>query len=262
MKYKFLVFILFFNTLNAQAAVQTKKIQYQSGGVTMNGYLAFDDSIKTKRPGILVVHEWWGHNDYAQKRARMLATLGYTAFALDMYGDGKTASHPDDAAKFSQQVFANLNVAEARFKKALEILKQQKTTDAGKIAAIGYCFGGGVVLEMARRGLDLDAVVSFHGSLGIKTIPKPGSVKAKILVLNGKADPFTTQQQITNFKKVMDNAKVDYEFVNYDNAKHSFTNPDANKYGKQFSLPLQYNKKADEASWNKMQQLFKTVFEK
>jgi len=255
--------ILILGTLAASpawCAVTGSEVTYTSGSTTMKGYLAYDDAISGKRPGVLVVHEWWGQNEYARKRAEMLAELGYTALAVDMYGNGKQATHPEDAGKFSGELRRNLPEARARFEAAMKLLQQQPTVDADRIAAIGYCFGGGVVLEMARRGLDLKAVVSFHGSLGTDHPAEKGAIKAKILVANGADDPFTTPEQIAAFKQEMDAAGADYQFINYPGAKHSFTNPSADQYGKQFNLPLEYNKEADEQSWQAMQQLFKQVF--
>ena len=149
----------------AQAKLVTKVVHYQEGDTKFNGYLAYDTKFKGKRPGILVVHEWWGQNAYARKRAKMLAKLGYVAFALDMYGNGKTATHPQDAGKFAKMVSSNMPLAKARFLAALDQLKANPLTDPDKIAAIGYCFGGGIVLQMARQGVDLKGVVSFHCSL-------------------------------------------------------------------------------------------------
>ena len=242
------------------AAVKSKTVTYQDGETKMVGYLAYDDKFKGKRPGVLVVHEWWGHNEYVRERARKLAKLGYVAFALDMYGDGKTADHPKDAGTFAGQVRGNLPMATARFKAALQQLKASEFTDPDKIAAIGYCFGGGVVLEMARAGVDLAGVVSFHGSLGTSHPAEKGKVKAKVLVLNGEADPFTKPEQITAFKQEMDNAGVSYEFINYPGAKHAFTNPGATALGKKFNLPLEYSPSADKASWKRMQRFFKDIF--
>jgi dienelactone hydrolase len=254
------LFLLFSFALTVQAKVVTKEITYKANDLELKGYLAYDDAQKAKRPGVLVVHEWWGQNDYIRKRARMLAELGYVALALDMYGDGKVAAHPQDASKFSGEVMKNLDVAEQRFMAGLALLKQQPQTDKQRIAAIGYCFGGGVVLAMARRGVDLDGVVSFHGSLGAGAPAEPGKVKAKILVLNGADDPFVKPEQIAAFKEEMKAAGVDYEFVNYPGAKHSFTNPDATENGKKFQLPLEYNAKADKESWQKMQSFFQQIF--
>lgn len=252
--------VLLVTSFSSIAALVTKEVSYKDGDTVMKGYLAYDNKFKGKRPGVLVVHEWWGHNAYARKRAEMLAGLGYTALAVDMYGNGKHTEHPKDAGAFSGEVKKNMAVAESRFLAARTLLANQVVTDENKIAAIGYCFGGGIVLEMARRGVDLDAVVSFHGSLPTTHPAQKGMVKARVLVLNGADDPFTKPEQIKAFKDEMKAAGVNYEFVNYPGAKHSFTNPDADKYGKQYNLPLAYNKKADKASWKKMQQLFKEVF--
>ena len=250
--------VLFSVTL--QAEVITKEVDYSDGETRMKGYLAYDNSIHGERPGIIVVHEWWGHNDYAKRRARMLAELGYSAIALDMYGEGKNASHPKDAGMFSGEVKKNMAVAEKRFMAAYNLLQNQKHVAKDKIAAIGYCFGGGIVLEMARRGIDLDGVVSFHGSLGTQSQAEKGKVKAKMLVLNGEADPFVKASSITKFKNEMDAAKVDYKFINYPNAKHAFTNPGADKFGDKFKIPLAYNKSADEKSWSEMKKFFSELF--
>jgi dienelactone hydrolase len=253
---------LVFAAAAAQAEIKGETIEYRSGDTVLKGYVAYDDSIEGKRPGILVVHEWWGLNDYVRKRARMLAELGYTALALDMYGDGKMATHPDDAKKFSSAVKQDWEAGKARFMAALDLLKSQPTVDPERVAAIGYCFGGGVVLEMARAGVDLDGVVSFHGSLGASTPAEPGKVKARVLVYNGADDPFSPPEAIEAFKKEMDAAGVDYEFVNLPGAKHSFTNPDADKFGKEFNMPLAYNADADKTSWEGMQAFFKEIFSK
>jgi dienelactone hydrolase len=247
---------------SAHASVKGQTVEYKSGDTVLKGYLAYDDSIKGKRPGILVVHEWWGQNEYARKRARMLAGLGYTAFALDMYGEGKTTEHPNDAGQFAGEVRKNMKQAKARFMAAYDLLKKQKTVDPKQIAAIGYCFGGGIVLEMARRGVDFAGVVSFHGSLSTDHPAQPGQVKAKILVANGADDPFTKPEQIAAFKKEINNAGVDFKFISYPGAKHSFTNPDADKYGKKYNLPLAYNAEADKKSWAAMQAFFDKIFKK
>jgi len=228
----------------------------------MKGYLAYDENIKGKRPGVLVVHEWWGQNEYARTRARMLAERGYTALAVDMYGEGKTATHPDDAAKFSSETMKNFPVAKERFEAAMKFLKKQGTVDPTRIAAIGYCFGGGVVLNMARQGEDLKAVASFHGSLAAVRPAQTGKVKAKIRVYNGEDDKFNTQEAIDAFVKEMRGAKVDFQFINYPGAVHSFTNPDATELGKKFGLPLAYNADADARSWADMNNFFAEVFKK
>lgn len=241
---------LMFAAAAAQAAVQGKEVSYSANGTTLKGYVAYDDAVQGKRPGILVVHEWWGHNEYARKRARMLAEQGYTALAVDMYGNGKQAHHPDDAGKFSSEVSKNAALAKARFDAALKLIKKQKTVDADNIAAIGYCFGGSVVLNMARIGEPLKAVLSFHGGLGTDTPAEAGKVKARIASFTGEDDPFIPATQVAAFRQEMDKAGVAYTVVTYPGAKHSFTNPDADKYGQEFKLPLAYNAAADKASWD------------
>jgi dienelactone hydrolase len=242
------------------AGIQEEDVNYEAGGVSLKGFLAYDAGIEGRRPGVLVVHEWWGQNDYARSRARMLAEMGYSALAVDMYGDGKTADHPDDAAKFSSEVMANRESGEARFRAALELLKAQPQTDPERIAAIGYCFGGAVVLHMARIGEDLDGVASFHGNLSSMHTPEPGSVKAKILVCHGAADSFIPQAQIDAFKSEMDAAGADYTFVAYDGAKHSFTNKDADSFAERFGLDLAYDETADRESWAAMKAFFDEIF--
>lgn len=246
----------------ARAAVVGKEVEYKAGETTLKGYLAVDDSNNDKRPAVLVVHEWWGHNDYARKRARMLAELGYVALAVDMYGDGKTVSHPDDAGKMAGEVRKNMAVGEARFRAAMDFVKQQEQTDGKKIGAIGYCFGGSVVQHMARIGEDLAAVVSFHGSLASTTKAEPGKVKARILICNGAEDPMISAEAIKGFEDEMSAAGAKFSVINYKGAKHSFTNPDADKFGEQFKLPLAYDKDADEQSWNEMKKTFREVFAK
>lgn len=245
----------------AMAEIKGTEVSYTEGGTTFKGYIATDTAKKGKRPGILVVHEWWGNNDYPRKRARMLAELGYTALAIDMYGEGKVAKHPKEAGQFSSAVFQNMPASKARFLAAMKLLKSQPSVDNHKIAAIGYCFGGGVVLAMARMGVDMDGVASFHGSLKTPSPAHKGDVKAKILVLNGADDPFTKPEDISNFKQEMSNAGVDFKLVNYPGAKHAFTNPEADINAQKFNIPaLQYNEAADRESWAEMQTFFKTLF--
>jgi dienelactone hydrolase len=255
-----LAFISLVLVFQASAEIISKEISYKQGDTTMKGLIAYDDSIKGERPGVLVVHEWWGHNDYARKRARMLAELGYTSLAVDMYGDGKTADHPDDAGKFSNAVGGNLPLAKARFDAAVDTLKQQPTVAKDKIAAIGYCFGGGILLNMARMGTDIDGVVSFHGSVATGSPAKKGDIKTRVRVFNGADDPFVKTEQIEAFKQEMEAADVDYKFVNYPGAMHSFTNPDADTFGKKFKLPLAYNAEADKDSWQQTQAFFTQIF--
>lgn len=242
------------------AAVHTEEVTYSAGGTNMKGYLAYDDAAKAKRPGVLVVHEWWGLNDYARSRARMLAESGYVALALDMYGDGKQTTHADEAMKFYTEVMSNMDALKARFDAAVQVLKKNPHVDPDRVAAIGYCFGGTVVLNMAASGEDLDGVASFHGGLSIKTPPQPGTVKAKIRVYTGAEDPFVPPTDVAAFKKMMDDAKADYKVTSYPGAKHSFTNKDADTLGKAEKMPLEYNADADHKSWADMLQFFKQIF--
>jgi len=243
----------------AAPRIRGETVEYSAQGMTMKGYLAYDENIKGPRPGVLVVHEWWGLNDYARTRARMLVELGYAALALDMYG-GKVATHPADAQRFSSELMKNFAVAKARFMAGMEFLKGQPVVDPARIAAIGYCFGGGIVLNMARQGVDLKGVVSFHGGLAAVQPAQKGAIKAQILVLNGEADRFTTPEQIAAFKKEMKAAGADYWFISYPGALHSFTNPDADRLAKEFKMPIGYNAAADKKSWKEMQKFLKKIF--
>ena len=238
------------------ARIQTKEVEYRQGGTVLKGFIAWDDAAVGKRPGVLVVHEWWGLNDHARHQARRLSEAGYVGFALDMYGAGKVTTHPQDAQAFATEATKDPAVLAARFNAGLELLQRDPRVDPARIAAIGYCFGGGVVLDMARSGADLAAMVSFHGSLGTKTPAQPGKVKARVLVLAGGADPFVPAEQVEAFRKEMQAAGARFEVVTYPGAKHGFTNPDAGQYG----MPqLAYDPAADRQSWAAMLQLFHDV---
>jgi dienelactone hydrolase len=240
------------------AEVQTKEVSYRQADTELQGFFAWDDQAKGKRPGVLVVHEWWGHDQHARNQATRLAKAGYVGFALDMYGKGKVTTHPPDAQAFATEATRDPAVVKARFLAALEVLKQDPHVDPERVAAIGYCFGGSVVIGMARQGVDLDAAVSFHGALAPPPRPAaPGAVKARLLVLNGADDGMITAEQIAAFKKEMTDARAKFEFVNLPHAKHSFTNPDADKVG---MAALAYNAEADKASWDRMLKLFAEVF--
>ena len=258
----FLIMVAMLYGTKVNAEIKSETVKYEVARQPFEGTLSYDDSIKGKRPGVLVVHEWWGHNAYAKKRAEMLAKLGYMAFALDMYGKGKVADHPKDAQAYMEAALADMKVAETRFNAALKLLRNQPTVDAGKIAAIGYCFGGGLVLYMAKVNPELAGVVSYHGALGMAAKAKPFStpIKTKMLVFNGAADPFVTKEQIDAFKQDMKSVGADYEFIDYPGVQHSFTNPDADVFGKKFNLPLVYDEKADKDSWVKTQAFFNKIF--
>ncbi len=255
------VLLLLWTCVSVQATVTGKEVEYSANGQALRGYLVHDDALSGKRPGILVVHEWWGHNEYARKRARMLAELGYVALAVDMYGDGKTAAHPDEAGKFAGEVRNNMEIGRKRFLAAMELLQKHAATNPKQIGAIGYCFGGGIVLQMARDGLDLKGVVSFHGSLATDTPAEKGKVKARVLVCNGGEDKFLTMQQIQSFIEEMVAADVSLQFHSYPGAKHSFTNPAADEFAAKFKIPLGYNKQADIVSWQDMENFFRQAFQ-
>ena len=250
---------LFINA-NAFAHLREQTIDYRSSDTVMKGFLVWDDAVTGKRPGVLVVHEWWGLNDYSRSRARQLAQLGYTALALDMYGDGKAATHPADAQEFMHSVMSQSEVMKKRFMAAKSVLERDDTVDPARIAAIGYCFGGYVVLQMAREGVPLKAVASFHGMLGTETPARANTVTAKVAAFNGGDDSMVPQTSIDTFKQEMTTAGVDYQFVNYPGAKHGFTNPEATALGQQFNMPIAYNAAADQDSWEKLKALLARAF--
>lgn len=259
---KRLIFGLLVLTLAAaRADIVTREVSYPAGSVTARGFLAAPKG-EGKHPGVLVVHEWWGLNDYARTRAEKLAALGYVALAVDMYGDGKTAGHPKDAGAFAGAVMKDLPEARKRFEAALSFLAKQPEVDASQLAAIGYCFGGGIVLQMACDGVPgLKAVASFHGSLGAEV---PAGVKptARVLVCHGADDTFVTPETIQAFKDRMKAAGVDMKFISYPGAKHGFTNPDATKKAEEFGLNIGYDAKADKESWKKLEQFLKKSLSK
>jgi len=255
------LFILLALGLSARAELVTEPITYDAAGKTLQGVIVYDDEVEGPRPGVLVVHEWWGHNEYARKRASMLAELGYTAFAVDMYGEGKQADHPDNAREFATEVMSSLPLMVARFTAAMYHLQNHPTVDREKIAAIGYCFGGAVVLNMARKGVDLDAVVSFHGSLATPEPAVEGMVKARILVCHGADDSFISAEDVAGFKQEMKDAKADYTFAAYPGAKHSFTNPEADAFAAEFGMDVAYSAEADRQSWDDMKSFLAESFE-
>jgi dienelactone hydrolase len=223
-----------------------KAFWHLDGNTTMKGFVVYDDAVQGKRPGIVMVHEWWGITKYIHNEAQKFAQQGYTAFIADMYGDGKSADNPNDAGALATIVMKDPKVMEARFNAAQAQLSKHPSADPTHIGAVGYCFGGAVVLNMARAGADLDAVAGFHASLGLNTpAPAPGTVKAKILVLNGADDPFVKREEYEALKKDFDAAKAEYRVVQYPGAVHAFTNPEATELGQKFNLPLRYDAQAD-----------------
>jgi predicted methyltransferase/dienelactone hydrolase len=237
-----------------------EEVTYQAGGTTLKGYIAWDRAKPGKRPGIVVVHEWWGHNDYVRKRAEMLAELGYTALAVDMFGDGKNTQHPAEAQAFMQASMADPAGAKARFEAGLAVLRAHDTTDPERIAAIGYCFGGAVVLSMARAGVDLDLIGSFHGILATKTPAAPGAVRPRLFVATGAADPMVPADQVEAFRQEMDQAGALYEVLSYPGAMHAFTNPASTAVGQANKIPLAYDAAADADSWTRFTELLHVTF--
>jgi len=247
-------------SVTGQAGIRTETIDYMVDGQQFTGFLAYDEALSGERPGILVVHEWWGHNGFARERAVALAELGYTAFALDMYGTGKLAEHPDDAMAFMQAAMGSMDAAEARFRAAMALLQDHPTVDSHRIAAQGYCFGGAVVLNMARRGVELDGVVSLHGSLGTDIAVEPGVITARVQVYTGGADPMVPPQQVARFVEEMQTAGVNFELISYANVLHSFTNPEADRIHEEFGFPTRYDPRADKASWEGVQAFYRELF--
>ncbi len=245
-------------TARADAALQTKTITYHHGETALEGYLAYDDAIAGPRPGVLVVHEWMGLGPYAKRRAEQLAQLGYIAFAVDMYGKGVRAKDHTEAATLSGVYKKDRQLMRDRINAALVVLKQQELTDASRIAAIGYCFGGTTVLELARSGADILGVVSFHGGLDTPNPNDAKQIKGKVLVLHGADDRFVTPDQVTAFEQEMRAAVVDYRLIRYPGAVHSFTVREA---GNDPSTGMAYHAEADRQSWEAMKAFLKTLFQ-
>ncbi len=227
--------------------------------LVLDGYVVYDENIEGKRPAVLVVHEWWGQNEYVKMRVRELAKLGYIAMALDMYGNGKRGDDPASAEKLAMPFYMEPGKAKPLFDAALARLKSYSQADGAKVAAIGYCFGGAQVLNMAKMGEDLKGVVSFHGNLNVVP-PNKDLLKAQVLVCHGGDDSFVPQAEVDQFKKQMDSIGATYTLKVYPGATHSFTNPNATAVGEKFKIPVKYNAAADTASWNDMKVFFSTIF--
>jgi dienelactone hydrolase len=246
-----------------EPTLKEENITYTVDGLkdslVLNGYIAYDENIEGKRPAVLVIHEWWGMNDYVKMRVRELAKLGYIAMALDMYGNGKRGDDPDAAGKLATPFYQDPSKAKPLFDAALAKLKTYAQTDPAKVAAIGYCFGGAQVLNLAKMGEYLKGVVSFHGNLTVVT-PQKNLLKAAVLVCHGADDQFVPQTEVDLFKKQMDSVGASYTFKAYAGATHAFTNPNATAMGEKFKIPIKYNAAADTASWNDMKVFFNTIF--
>ncbi len=249
---------VFLSAAAARAAVQTQTVIYKEGQVEAHSYLAWDDSIGGKRPGVLVVPEWWGLNDYAKHRARMLARLGYVAMAVDIYGDGKTTVDPKQAGAWAGALRAgDRHELRARIAAALARLKSEPRVDPSRTAAIGYCFGGTTVLELARSGARLSGVVSFHGGLDTQAPAQPGQIRARVLACHGANDPFEPPAQVQAFEGEMRKAGADWQLNIYSGAEHAFTNPAADSF---HIKGVAYNAEADRRSWQAMRDFFGEIF--
>lgn len=242
---------------SASGELHTQHIEYKDGDVLLEGYLAYDDSVKGRRPGIMVVHEWWGLNRYIERRAEELARLGYAAFAVDMYGKGKRTSDPQSAGQLSGTYVKDRKLMRSRANAGLSVLMTRDIVDTGRVAAVGYCFGGTTALELARSGANLKGVVSFHGGLDTPNPDDAKNIKGSVLVLHGADDPFQSSEKVQAFQNEMRKAGADWQMNIYGSAKHSFSNPEADKVGIE---GIAYNKKADVRSWEAMRSFLEEMF--
>lgn len=241
------------------ATIKEENLNYSSDSLQLNGYIVYKDSVASKRPGIIVVPEWWGLNDYAKNRAKQLADMGYVAMAIDMYGNGQTASTPDEAMKLAGPFYTDPNLGKSRLDAAIAKLKTNPQVDTSQVVAIGYCFGGAMVLNSAKLGSDLEGVVSFHGGLA-GPAPDKNKLKAQILVCHGAADSFVPDSDSLAFRNGLDSIGAVYTFKSYANAKHAFTNPQADENSRKYKLDIAYNAAADSASWQDMKDFFGRIF--
>ena len=259
MKYVLIMMAVMLAYTSVRAGLRTERIEYKDGDIPLEGYLAYDNAVKGKRPGVIVVHEWWGLNRYVERRTEELAKLGYIAFAIDMYGKGMRADNPQKAGELSSVYTKNRGLMRSRAIAGLEVLRKHPLADPSRIAAIGYCFGGTTALELARSGAPLAGVVSFHGGLDTPNPADARNIKGSVLVLHGADDPFNPREKVEAFQDEMSKANVDWEMNIYGGAQHAFTNPDADKYG---IKGVAYNGKADKRSWEAMKIFFKEIFKK
>ncbi len=244
---------------DSTAAMKEETITFTADSATLHAFVVYNDSVKGKRPAVLVIPEWWGLNDYPKKRARELARLGYVAMAVDLYGDGKVADNPDSAKAYATPFYMHPDKTKARIDAAIAKIRTYDIVDTAKIGAIGYCFGGGMLINTVRLGDDLKGIVSFHGSL-LGTPARKDLLRTKMLILHGNADKFVSPRDVAAFKKQMDSIGANYTFIGYDSAMHAFTNPASTATGKKFNMPIAYNAKADSASWDAMKNFFADLF--
>jgi dienelactone hydrolase len=257
---KIYLFVILLNTLSstAFAAIHTETVTYRVGDTALQGYLAYDDTVSTKRPAILIFHEWWGITDYTRSRAEQLASLGYVAFVADLYGTDKATTHPEQAREWSSSLFQNA-LGRTRATAALKLLREQPNADPNRIAAIGYCLGGTIALDLAYSGADLRGAVSFHSSLPFPSPDESPNIKAKLLICHGANDDFLTKEKIQSFTDALRESGADWQMIFYSNARHSFTNPHCGQYNLD---GVAYNPAADRRSWRHLQSFFKEIFKK
>jgi dienelactone hydrolase len=253
--FSFILIALF--AASSLSAVKKEVVEYKHGNVVLEGYLVYDNLLKSKRPGILLVHEWWGNNKYAKGRAEQLVNLGYVVFVIDMYGKGIVTDKPKKAKELSSPFYEDRQLMRDRATAGLEILKNFKKVDPMKLGVMGYCFGGTVALELARRGADLDAVISFHGGLSTPDSSGANNIRGEVLVLHGADDPFVLKAEVDKFVEEMNNAGITWQLNQYSGAMHAFTNPEANAYKLD---GVAYNLKADKRSWEDMRSFFYDIF--
>ena len=239
------------------AEIVEEPVDFEHNGAQHRGYIYYDNSDSAERPGILVVHEWWGLNAYARERARQMAADGYVAFAMDMYGADKVTEHPEQAREWMTQTTSNIADWQKRAQLGVELLRAHEMTDGKNIAAVGYCFGGSTVMQLAYSGADVKGVVTLHGSLPPASADQAEAIKAAVLVEHGNADPFIPEERVHQFRAALDAAEADYTFNGYDGVLHGFTNPEASKYGIE---ALKYDAHADQQATENMRAFFKRIF--
>ncbi|GAB2886607.1 dienelactone hydrolase family protein [Microbulbifer echini] len=241
--------------------MKSEVIDYTVDGQSYSGYIVWDDAIKEKRPGVILVHEWWGHNAFVREQAEQVARQGYCAFAVDIFGSGKQTDDPAEAQQYRDEALKNPVALEACFRTALTLLQQHDHVEPTQIAAQGYCFGGGVALSMARLGLALRGVVSFHGALASKISAEKGKITAELLVYTGGADSMIPPPQVAAFVQEMQEAEAKFTLVSFPGVLHGFTNPVATERGEKFGLPLAYNREAAQDAWQGTLDFYQRIFQ-